>query len=270
MSVAKPKVTIVYAYGASNQEGVHVKAAAEAHLTKLDLRFDTIDWRPHHPAPALLDLESVSNRDPSNSNQSSKVGAKATLVDDLVATLQWPANVIIRRMNRGLLMGSGTTLADVLRYIDDPKLVRRHVKAEFQAAVTSPENEGRSVIALGLSLGGIMLADVLRDKETVKPAGLITIGSQYSALRRLGVVDLNTNQEPLFSPWVNIWHKNDLLSYPAGITFASGIGQGGGDEVVDIRSKRRGIFPKVHSGYLLKGSADWKLIEEAILKHILP
>jgi hypothetical protein len=270
----KQKVLIVYAYGASNESGVNVRAAAVKGMKSLDIAWTTIDWRPHLSAPSCQDLLAAASRSVTNSNPSELVKGSPTIGDRVIGKLQAPVNAALRRLHRTIIVDSGTTISDVLGYVQRPDPLRQHVREMLDIALAEGRRDDRPVVALGLSLGGILLADVLRERTDQDEdryhslRGLITIGSQYGLLKRFGIVEGNVLAAPLFTPWVNLWHPNDFLSYAVGITFDElGTNPTGG--AVDIESIRRGFFPGIHSGYLLPGSSDWRLIEQAIRRHFL-
>ena len=159
-------------------------------------------------------------------------------------------------------------MADVLGYLRDPGAVigpaaERLVEIRRGAG-------GRPVVAVGLSLGGIILVDtlasLLRDEARAeaerRPADLlVTVGSQSAALRAMGVMPSaprDVVHPTLFTPWLNVWHEHDYLSYPAGAVFEH-LG-----DVCDRRAVQRGAFPGVHSGYLNRSSRFFDHLGEAI------
>jgi hypothetical protein len=62
----------------------------------------------------------------------------------------------------------------------------------------------------------------------------------------------------LFTPWLNVWHEHDYLSYPVGAMFEHL------PDVTDRLAVQRGAFPGVHSGYLNRSSRFFEHLGEAI------
>jgi hypothetical protein len=103
----------------------------------------------------------------------------------------------------------------------------------------------RPVVAVGHSLGGIILVDLLTRAAPPHADVLVTVGSQAPllyAIDALGTLRPGGAQAP-FVPWLNIYDRSDLLSYCAARVF-SGAGRVCDEEVVS------GVpFPESHSAY---------------------
>jgi hypothetical protein len=132
-------------------------------------------------------------------------------------------------------------IADILLYQRRGTDILEIIKAEIDHAE-------RPIVALGHSLGGIMLVDLL---STVKPPTvdlLITIGSQaplFFLVDALGTLRPSAKQAP-FTPWLNIYDRNDFLSYCAQRVFA-------GTQRIWDREVISGVpFPESHSAYFLQ------------------
>jgi len=117
------------------------------------------------------------------------------------------SDTLLRR--RDALMQEILRLADVLVYQRDGQKIREHVK---RLLVRRPGDD-RPLIALGNSLGGIILVDLLREPDAPKPDLLVTVGSQSSVLQTLGA--LGDDTAPLFAPWLNIYDRRDFLAFVA-------------------------------------------------------
>ncbi|HEX5591347.1 MAG TPA: hypothetical protein VFX65_13735 [Candidatus Limnocylindrales bacterium] len=164
----------------------------------------------------------------------------------------------MRVVHHAMVDHAGITMADVLGYLRDPEAVIRPA-AERLLEIRRDAGD-RPVVAVGLSLGGIILVDtlatLLRDEARPEPDRrpadlLVTVGSQSAALRALGVMPSaprDVVRPRLFTPWLNVWHEHDYLSYPVGAVFEH-LG-----DVCDRRAVQRGAFPGVHSGYLNRSS----------------
>ncbi len=292
-----PSVVIAYAYGASDWKTADVRAAFRRNLTGIEIDFEAVDWRPYLPSPQAHLMRFVRNRDaeaacddaaaapskraPTRSRAARTFPARS----DLAATAKERVAITegrregrlsldpltrpaMRVVHHAMVDHAGITMADVLGYLRDP------------AAVIGPAAErlveirrgagGRPVVAVGLSLGGIILVDtlasLLRDEARVeadrRPADLlVTVGSQSAALRAMGVMPSaprDVVHPTLFTPWLNVWHEHDYLSYPAGAVFEH-LG-----DVCDRRAVQRGAFPGVHSGYLNRSSRFFDHLGESI------
>jgi hypothetical protein len=292
-----PSVVIAYAYGASDWKTADVRAAFRRNLTGIDVDFEPVDWRPYLPSPQAHLMRFVRNRDaeaacddavpasPKRAPAQTRAPRTYPARSDLAATaaervaitegrregrlsldpLTRPA---MRVVHHAMVDHAGITMADVLGYLRDPGAVigpaaERLVEIRRGAG-------GRPVVAVGLSLGGIILVDTLASllRDEVRPEGdrrpadlLVTVGSQSAALRAMGVMPSaprDVVHPTLFTPWLNVWHEHDYLSYPAGAVFEH-LG-----DVCDRRAVQRGAFPGVHSGYLNRSSRFFDHLGEAI------
>jgi hypothetical protein len=78
----------------------------------------------------------------------------------------------------------------------------------------------------------------------------VTIGSQsplFFVIDALETLRPGEQRRP-FAPWINIYDRNDLLSYLAGRVFA-GIKETGIKEICDIEICAGVPFPEAHSAY---------------------
>jgi hypothetical protein len=174
----------------------------------------------------------------------------------------------MRVVHHAMVDHAGITMADVLGYLRDPAAV---IEPIAQRLVEIRRGAGgRPVVAVGLSLGGIIMVDTLasiladeRRPESERRAAdlLVTVGSQSAALRAMGVMPSaprDVVHPLLFTPWLNVWHEHDYLSYPVGAVFEH-LG-----DVCDRRAVQRGAFPGVHSGYLNRSSRFFGHLGDAI------
>lgn len=296
-----PKVVIAYAYGASDWKTADVRAAFRDNLPGIDVEFEAVDWRPYLPSPQAHLLRFVRNRDaeaPCDEASAAKAAASAPTAQpstrsprsfparsDLAATAAERAAVAegrregrlsldpltrpaMRVVHHAMVDHAGITMADVLGYLRDPEAVIRPA-AERLLEIRRAAGR-RPVVAVGLSLGGIIMVDTLaellndeaRPEADRRPADLlVTVGSQSAALRAMGVMPSAPRDviyPRLFTPWLNVWHEHDYLSYPAGAVFEH-LG-----DVCDRRAVQRGAFPGVHSGYLNRSSRFFDHLGAAI------
>jgi hypothetical protein len=119
----------------------------------------------------------------------------------------WATDVLLQR--RAGLMLEILGLADVLVYQRDGDAIRSVVRERLAEA----SDAGRPIIALGNSLGGIILVDLLREPGGPRPDLLVTVGSQSGALQTFGA--LGTSVGPPFQPWLNIYDERDFLAFLA-------------------------------------------------------
>lgn len=292
-----PSIVIAYAYGASDWKTTDVRAAFRRHLTGIDVDVQAVDWRPYLPSPQAHLLRFVRNRDaeapceeaaappPPAASRAARATRTFPARSDLAATAAERAAIAegrregrlsldpltrpaMRVVHHAMVDHAGITMADVLGYLRDPGAVIGPA-AERLIEIRS-ESGGRPVVAVGLSLGGIILVDTLasllqdgaRPEAERRPADLlVTVGSQSAALRAMGVMPSaprDVIHPVLFTPWLNIWHEHDYLSYPVGAVFEH-LG-----DVCDRRAVQRGAFPGVHSGYLNRSSRFFDHLGAAI------
>lgn len=144
------------------------------------------------------------------------------------------------RRNR-LTVGSLPFIGDVLYYQKRGGPIRK-VVAEAISRAPAP------VVALGHSLGGIVLVDLLSGPDPPKVERLVTVGSQSPLLYAIDSLDrmrrLAAGPEPLpFTPWLNIYDRSDFLSFVAREVFA-------GVRDISDREISSGVpFPASHSAY---------------------
>ncbi len=126
-------------------------------------------------------------------------------------------------------------LADVLVYQRAGQTIRDHVRN----VLTDHQVDGRPLIALGNSLGGIILVDLLREPDAPKPSLLVTVGSQSSIMRAIRALD-DEESPPPFQPWLNIYDQRDFLGFMAQPIWPDAPGIQ--DHPVDLQLG----FPEVH------------------------
>ena len=284
----RPAVVIAFAYGASDWKTSEVRPAFERNLPGIDVAFEAIDWRPYLPSPQAHLMRFVRNREgaaaaPARPRRRSAPDfpARADLVQTAAerqavaegrlagrVSLDPLTRPAMRVVHHAMVDRAGITMADVLGYLRDPDAVIGPASARLRE-IRRGAGE-RPVVAVGLSLGGILLVDTLAGfladaslPETERsPADLlVTVGSQSAALRAMGVMPSaprDVIHPRLFTPWLNVWHEHDYLSYPVGAMFEH-LG-----DVMDRLAVQRGAFPGVHSGYLNRSSRFFDHLGEAI------
>jgi hypothetical protein len=108
-------------------------------------------------------------------------------------------------MMRSVLPGP----ADILVYLHSGSAIRRFVRQTLDAAAAS-----RPVIAMGSSLGAVILFDALREDGSSRPDLMVTVGSQSPLLELLGAL-MDGGPNPPYQPWLNIHDRRDLLGFVA-------------------------------------------------------
>ena len=147
--------------------------------------------------------------------------------------------------------GSAGLVGDVVYYL-------RRGDAIAAEIAKSLEGLSRPVVALGHSLGGIVLVDVLSRSNHPPVDLLVTVGSQspilfaYDALersrdKRTGGEPYSSNHPP-FTPWLNIYNRNDFVSFLASDIFKKELGDDGLD-IVDRELHLPKAFPEAHGAY---------------------
>jgi hypothetical protein len=139
---------------------------------------------------------------------------------------------------RGALTDDAAPLAgDVLRFL------ARGDEARMYLSRAIGDIDG-DVYLLGHSLGGIMCADLLARAAMPKVKGLITVGSQAPFLYEIGALPALDHPDPLpgyFPPWLNLYDRQDPLSYVGSAVF--------GEHVTDIEVDNGQPFPESHGAY---------------------
>lgn len=166
---------------------------------------------------------------------------------------RWATDVLVPHRAR-LMREAGLGPADIVLYQRAGERIRAYVAQTVREAI----ERGGPVVALGNSLGGIILVDVLSAEDAPRPDLLVTTGSQapllatFGALVPLGEED---SRSP-FQPWLNIYDRRDLLSFVAAPVWpdASGIR----DHEVDL-----GVgFPDSHGASYLSSPEVFRAIRE--------
>jgi hypothetical protein len=101
------------------------------------------------------------------------------------------------------------------------------------------------VVAIGHSLGGIILVDLLSRPQAPKIDYLITAGSQSPVLFAIDALECLRLGKPLTSlpPWLNIYDRDDLISFLAAEVF------GPNSNIRDEEVSSGLAFPISHSAY---------------------
>jgi hypothetical protein len=151
------------------------------------------------------------------------------------------ATQIGRERRTGLMQAASPGIGDILLYQRRGAEIRAYVRAAILG-----EPKETPLVVLGHSLGGIILFDLLNAGNLDhKIACFITIGSQSAFFYKCEALEsrrLGDGQAP-FTPWFNVYDRNDLLSFRAGPAF------GGPRGVEDLQVASGAPFPDSHGAY---------------------
>jgi hypothetical protein len=143
----------------------------------------------------------------------------------------------VRSRRDALNTAAALPLGDVLLYQANGKTIRSFIKSKIEKA-PGP------VTLVAHSLGGVACVDLLALEEIPKVDGLVTLGSQSSFMHEIGSLASLKPGEKLrdgFPKWLNIFDRNDFLSFYASRLFP---------HVIDFEVSSGQPFPESHSAYL--------------------
>lgn len=151
---------------------------------------------------------------------------------------------------------SGNT-GDILMYQARGEKIRKFIRDKIEP-LTGP------IVLIAHSLGGIACADLLLEKDAPKVDLFVTVGSQVAFLYELNALvgmeyDPNTKLPPNFPRWLNIFDKNDFLSYVCASVFCD-------SRVEDLEVKSNEPFPDSHGEYWGNDKV-WDAIVERMIKN---
>jgi hypothetical protein len=153
---------------------------------------------------------------------------------------------------QGLMGMSTPAIGDILFYQRRGGEIAAYLAARLQGLK-------RPVVAVGHSLGGIMLVDLLSRAGHPPVDLLVTAGSQspmFYAIDALEHIRRGQAAPAPFTPWLNIFNRQDFLSFCAARVFPGVAGIR--DEEVDP-----GVpFPESHSAYWTCGRV-YELVRDA-------
>jgi hypothetical protein len=155
------------------------------------------------------------------------------------------ATKMVARRRTAMTVGGLPALGDILYYEKRGEKIREVVAGALAGV------EKRPLVALGHSLGGIILVDVLTQAKPPAVDALVTVGSQSPVLYAIDALDRirrrETGPSPTpFVPWLNIYDRSDFLAFVARPLF-SGISDIRDEEVVS-----QVPFPPAHSAYFFQ------------------
>lgn len=157
------------------------------------------------------------------------------------------ATAIILSRRQGLTSGNTPPIGDIIYYQRRGKDIADLVANQIKEVKANDAN--RPIVAVGHSLGGIILVDLLsRDKDAYDAVDLlVTAGSQsplFFAIDSLETLRPSASGQRLFKPWLNIYNRSDFLSFCAKPIF------GPDDDRIWDESVDPGVpFPASHGAY---------------------
>ena len=157
----------------------------------------------------------------------------------MVGFAERKATAIAVSRREGLMTSSLPGIGDILFY-------QRRGEAIVEMVADALDRVDRPVVAVGHSLGGIVLVDLLTRADAPRVDLLVTAGSQSPLFYAIdGLANLRRDQRlpgpP--SPWLNIYNPQDLLSFCAARVFPATPG-------IEDHEVDPGVpFPPAHSAY---------------------
>jgi hypothetical protein len=164
---------------------------------------------------------------------------------------RWATEVLVPHRAR-LVREAGLGPADIVLYQRSGEAIRAVVADKLKQALA----RGGPVIALGNSLGGIVLVDLLAQPDSPKPRLLVTVGSQAPLLATFGALEPLERDGPLrpFTPWLNFYDRRDLLGFVVSRVWPD---RGISDHEIDL-----GVgFPDAHGGAYLSNPDVFSVIK---------
>jgi hypothetical protein len=266
--VAAAGGTVVYVHGASDrQRGVdeHV-ARIEASLARRGSRMRVLAARWGDEAGP--DLKTVCHALPDSEAvdacpDQARIGTMRSWIHVVAAAavvLQYLHKGVPRRVGvwatdrlrsrREAWMQEILGVADALAYQRDGAAIQAVVRSTLQGGA-----ERRPLVAIGNSLGGIILFDALRLPDMPRPDLFVTVGSQAPVLRTIHA--LGDDEPPPFQPWLNIYDPRDFFAFVAERVWPAESG------IVDRRVDLGLGFPAVHGPAYLSDPT----VFDAIFEH---
>lgn len=156
--------------------------------------------------------------------------------DFFVQGLKRLATGLLKRYRGGLTDAIVPFIGDILLYQSRGEKIRDFISDTIRDAP-------RPVTVVAHSLGGIACVDLFAMPGASKIERLVTFGSQAPLFHEIGALDSLKPNHPLpetFPHWLNIYDRNDMLSFAAGRLFTG---------VKEFESESGKPFPDSHSDY---------------------
>ncbi|UIY40826.1 hypothetical protein [Methylobacterium radiotolerans] len=187
-------------------------------------------------------------------------GIGSWLSDGVKGLAEGAATYYGRDRRGGLMSNASPGVGDIMYY------QRRggDILQMIEEKIIDLSDKNYRVIVLAHSLGGIMMVDLLsrpRPSGRLPVAKLITVGSQAPMLFKFDALGTMRRKQPLpagmpYQPWLNIYDRNDFLSFCASRAFP---GAATGIEDAEVQSNV--AFPEAHSAYFRQADFFKKIAE---------
>lgn len=258
------RLTVIFVYGAADRSGV--KNADELRPRFRDVGIDIgtpiiVDWGKYAVNPRVADVDALLRNRFGDTDAAAK-----SLIDKAIETklgeavwANWIAThldtMVLSAFRTGASM-SFPVISDALSYEKRSAQIINFTQDQFALVARTTKHP---IIVIGLSLGGIIAVDSLSDPRLL--AGdrqvirlLITVGSQSPALLACDALQYlrrdRSERGKLFTPWLNIWRRLDLLSFAARPMFATRAPDSLDLRDVDIDDPESpALFPDCHLTY---------------------
>lgn len=187
-------------------------------------------------------------------------GIGSWLWDGVKSLAEGVATYYGRDRRTGLMNGVSPGVGDILLYErrgDD-------ILAAIEKKIVGVAEQKKRVVVLGHSLGGIIMVDLLsraRQAGRLPVEKLITVGSQAPVLFKFDALGTMRLKQALpagtpYQPWLNIFDRNDFLSFCASRAFP-----GVTDGIEDFEIASNVPFPEAHSAYFRQPSFYEKITQ---------
>jgi hypothetical protein len=168
-----------------------------------------------------------------------EMGIVSWLKDSLSGVVKRVVTNDLQRRRSRISENISGGIGDILMYQARGQKVRDFIRAKIAPLPGS-------IVLIAHSLGGIACVDLLLEKQPPKVNLLVTIGSQAPLLYELNALvgmeyNPNATLPENFPQWLNIYDKNDFLSYVGDQVFR--------DRVEDVEVNSRQPFPQSHGAY---------------------
>lgn len=165
--------------------------------------------------------------------------ASTTLLNPALRVTAWGT----RRYRHSMADFTTPGVGDIMLYQARGQAIREFIATEVHKA---SEATGEPVILIAHSLGGIACIDLLIESALPAVKGVVTVGSQAPYLYEIGALAKLEFGKPLpthVPPWLNVYDRDDLLSFVAGQVMK------GGQGVQDVEIRGGQPFPAAHGAY---------------------
>lgn len=240
-------------FPATNRGLIRVVAQAIVASALARHRFTTPGSEPKAAVSAEARDAVVARIERAMAREEERLTGTSLLENRLVRFLQTRGTEFVRERRLHLMQDyAAPFLADVAFYLRHGETFRDYVEEEMRG-LEPP------VVAVGHSLGGVILVDLLSQGDRRDVELLVTAGTQAPllyALHALQHLSPDDSATVPFAPWLNFYNPNDFLSFCAQPIFAHVPG------IMDERIEPKGIpFPAAHSSYWLENRVFERISE---------